>query len=122
MKQKTKKKKRVDIVGKALDDSIRLLEAELRRRRKRVAAGLPEVSKYYRIDVEFPSEHGFSYQVLFALTKEENMKKQVAKLKEAGMGGRLVFLDGTPDGQVVEQWGSVERVAEAERLEKGLDK
>jgi len=39
-------------------------------------------------------------------------------LKAIGCGGRIIHLDGTPDGAVTETWGSVARTAAAEKVEQ----
>jgi hypothetical protein len=74
--------------------------------------------KFFRVDIEFPFNESFKYVCLFEMLDEEAMKKNIQKLKVAGMGGRIALLDGTPDGKVQETWGSVERVAAAEKEEK----
>jgi len=56
------------------------------------------------------------------LSELEALEKQ-DELKVLGIGGRVVHLDGTPDGKVIATWGSIERTAAAEKIEQGaLDK
>ncbi len=82
----------------------------------------------YRVDMECSSfdltEHEMTYG--FAPyypgrsgTVDEAMARSVMdSLKRIGQGGRLVEVDGTSDGKVLETWGGVGRVSQAEEEEK----
>jgi hypothetical protein len=75
--------------------------------------------KVYRVDVEFPIDNesdGYKY-LSFHEGLETDMRKLVQKMRGVGMGGRLVLLDGTPDGNVEETWGSPARLAAARKIE-----
>jgi len=75
----------------------------------------------YRVDMETPvtgQKEGFAYAIKIAATDAQDAHGIMAELKNIGVGGRLVKLDGTPEGVVVERWGSIGRVLNAETIEK----
>lgn len=77
----------------------------------------------FRVDMESPilnPQNGTtSYTYSASSYGEETLcRNSMAELKQMGIGGRLVKMDGSPDGQVVEKWGGVGRVLEAEVVEK----
>lgn len=54
-------------------------------------------------------------------TMDEQMARSIAEsLKKIGQGGRLIELDGTPEGKVLETWGGVGRLEQAEKEIKNL--
>ena len=48
---------------------------------------------------------------------ETEAQEKADEMKAMGIGGRIIHLDGTPEGKVVSTWGSVERTAAAEKIE-----
>jgi hypothetical protein len=94
------------------------------RRKKKTKKRLPLIGsqaekKYFRIDVEFllPNSDKFKY-LQFVEAEESAAQKVVELMKRCGIGGRLFYLDGSPGGTHVDTWGSVERVASCEKLER----
>jgi hypothetical protein len=79
--------------------------------------------EFYRVDVEVPHHKPdgtteYTYTPQKSDVSEELAKEMGDGLKAMGIGGRIVHLDGTPDGKVIVIWGNVEREAEAEKIEK----
>ena len=93
------------------------------RRKKPVVAYIPPQDKF-RVDLEAPKVNqttgltNYTYVASGYAFEEAQVRRVVEELKQMGIGGRLVQLDGTPDGTVVERWGSVARVGEAEKIER----
>ena len=84
---------------------------------------MKNTNDYFRVDQEYRDGGRYLYR---KFTSEAGVREDVAKriataLQRIGIGGRLVMLDGTPDGKEVDRWGGVDRVAEAKRKEIGLD-
>lgn len=76
----------------------------------------------FSIDIEFPLVSALPIQYIYYhylanLTAEE-ADKQEKKMKDKGLGGRLSRWDGTPDGLIVRTWGSLQRVLNAQLVEK----
>lgn len=56
-------------------------------------------------------------------TGEEAMCRSIGdRLKSQGCGGRLLRLDGTPEGELVEQWASIGRLEWASAQEALVEK
>ncbi len=74
----------------------------------------------YRVDME--KLEGAAYRFIphpeAMSIDEESARALTDKLKIMGIGGRLVHLDGTPDGVVVESWAGIGRVCDATVIEK----
>lgn len=49
---------------------------------------------------------------------EEQARCRMEGMKLMGMGGRLVLMDGSPDGKIQATWGNVDRMAAAEKAER----
>ncbi len=65
----------------------------------------------YRVEVEVPL-HGeeWHYMPILVDAHEELARKFAASVKKAGVGGKLIHLNGSPDGLEVERWpGKVEK-------------
>lgn len=82
--------------------------------------------EFYRVDVEVASRvsGGVTQYTYTPCEKsqqglsEEEAHLMADEMKAIGIGGRIVHLDGTPEGKVTLTWGSVERTAAAEQIEK----
>ena len=76
---------------------------------------------YFRVDTEVPTVQkgvtNYTYTT-GAVVPEEQARNTMEGMKLMGMGGRLVHMDGTPDGKIHATWGNVDRMAAAERVEK----
>lgn len=74
------------------------------------------IDTVYRVDLEEPQvsvKSGRVWKYIYKLSlqgDEKTTEKQVQLLKSIGMGGRLVELDGSPDGKIVETWASQARL------------
>jgi len=82
-----------------------------------------EELEYYRVDQEYRVGNRYLYRNFTSELgmPEENARRISLLLQRIGLGGRLVHLDGSPHGNVVDCWGGVDRVAEAKRRERSLD-
>lgn len=92
-------------------------------RKKEVILPVAAKEEWYRVDtevprIERPGQSSYTYTEGSMFPSEEEARRTMEGMKLIGVGGRLVHLDGSPDGRVVASWGDVERMAEAERLEK----
>lgn len=83
--------------------------------------------EFYNVQIEVPSktkdgmtEYTYS-NVLEGVESLQATEKQ-EELKAMGCGGRVIHLDGTPEGAIISTWGSVERVAAAEKIEEAAAK
>jgi hypothetical protein len=82
--------------------------------------------EFYRVELEVASKAGdgtmqYTYAPYGQSSGVSETEAQTAadEMKSLGIGGRIVHLDGTPEGKVLQTWGSVERAAAAEKIEKG---
>lgn len=80
-------------------------------------------TEFYRADMEVPQVNLKTGVTEYAYTdgpaqEEVKARDSMEQLKAMGVGGRLIKLDGSPDGEVVERWGGVGRVLEASTVEK----
>lgn len=113
MKAKVIKSKRAKLLAKAS---------------KKKKAPKPEAKppEMYRVDLEltlYDKGHRFKGCQYVEYTsrkgaEEDFARSLMAHLKRNFCGGRLVLLDGTPDGHIVETWGGIGRVLEAEETER----
>jgi hypothetical protein len=82
--------------------------------------------KLYKVQLEVASKSvqtGLTEYTYADHESRESVTDAVAQemmdsMKLIGIGGRIIELDGTPEGKVCVTWGSVERTAEAEKVEK----
>jgi hypothetical protein len=81
--------------------------------------------EFYKVELEVASKAGDgTMQYTFAPygdnvgLSETEAQEKADEMKLIGVGGRIVHLDGTPEGKVTQTWGSVERAAAAEKIEK----
>jgi hypothetical protein len=75
----------------------------------------------YRVEMEQMNDSGYGFVPADPANLELEEPKAQAKadeLKMLGVGGRLILLDGTPDGTVTESWGGVGKVLAASAVEK----
>lgn len=82
--------------------------------KKKAAVAPPE--DFYRIDIEQAgpnNTHVLRTHVSFTCVDETTAREGMAACQMIGVGGRMVKLDGTPDGQLVEKWGSIGDVEQA---------
>lgn len=70
---------------------------------------------YYRVEMA----HGAVMRPhpAMACVDEETAKTGAESLKMVGVGGRLIKLDGTPDGEIVEKWSGAEEIDRAKESE-----
>lgn len=101
---------------------------EMKKKSKKKAVKKKEPPKkvlFFRVDLEIPllnsnkELEGYTWaEYTPRRGTEEQMARALAEnLKRMGAGGRLVELDGTPDGKVIETWASVGRVGAAAQVE-----
>jgi hypothetical protein len=79
------------------------------------------IEECFRVDIECP-DHTYRPHVSFACVDETTAREGVAGMQLIGIGGRLIKLDGTPDGALIEKWGGIgdiEHALETESIEKG---
>jgi hypothetical protein len=97
---------------------------------KKKVTAIAAPPEFYRVEMEVVSraaDNSIQY-TYSAITQELGMSETEAQekadeMKAMGIGGRIVHLDGTPDGHATVTWGGVERTAAAEKIEQGaLDK
>lgn len=97
--------------------------------RKKKPAPKPKVyatvkEEWYRVDTEIPSVDRKTGLTSYTYTNspppmdEQAARRVMEGMKLIGVGGRLIHLDGTPDGKLVATWGNVERMAQAEKQER----
>ena len=87
------------------------------------AIAAPE--KYYKVQLEVSSKNLATGLTEYTYTDQSKhpvsdtvAQQQMDEMKSIGVGGRIVLLDGTPDGAVQVTWGSVDRTASAEKVER----
>jgi hypothetical protein len=92
---------------------------------KKVKKTKPTSEIWFRVDLEIPllnSKKELEGYTWAEYTPRRGTDEQMAKalaenLKRMGTGGRLVELDGTPEGKIVESWAGVGRVGAAATIE-----
>ena len=121
MKKKTKKK----VVKKSARAKLMAKKKVIKKK-----APIKQIElEFYRVDIEMKHYNGTILEYYFqTFSKDGGEDLSVAEtvvrdMKELGQGGRLVLLDGTPEGKIVETWPSVTRAMELAKIEqKELDK
>lgn len=95
------------------------------RQPKKKVLAIAAKPEFYRVELEVASKAGdgttqYTYSAVTQQLEmsEEEAQKQMEEMKAMGIGGRLIHLDGTPEGKIITTWGSVERTAEAEKVER----
>jgi hypothetical protein len=94
---------------------------KVKAKKKILAVAAPEQS--FTVEVEVAQKDnagaitGYTYTQLTKVITETEARAQMQDLKLTGVGGRLIHLDGTPQGNVVERWGSAGRLVDAEKTE-----
>lgn len=84
-----------------------------------------ETDELYRLDMEISLKGsgigapitGWSWAEGRYIGDETMCRALMDNWKIAGLGGRLVRLDGTPDGEIIEQWSSIGRLEWAKAQE-----
>lgn len=120
---KTKKKVKAKGKGKTiLTPRFQPSHQKSKGKPKKVTAILAK-QEWYKVELEVASKAGDgTMQYTFADhtsgVTEEQARESADGLKAIGCGGRIIHLDGTPDGKVILTWGSVDRTAAAEKVER----
>jgi len=108
--------------GKVAAKATKKILKQAKKAKPKVYATVKE--EFYRVDTEVPmsnqrtGETTFTYTTGSEVTDEQTAHIRMEGLKMCGIGGRLVHLDGTPDGKIISVWGNVDRMAAAERRER----
>lgn len=102
-----------------------LVGRSVKPKKKKVTAVLAK-PEFYRVELEVMSraaDNTVQYTYAPFVKGHEQVEEAAANLimeemKAMGIGGRIIHLDGTPDGKITTTWGSVERTAAAEKVEQ----
>lgn len=95
-------------------------------KKKKVLAVLAK-PEFYKVELEVAHQKAdgtmeYTYSELSSSSRlgiSDTAAQELADgLKAIGCGGRIIHLDGTPDGTVTSTWGSVARTAAAEKVEQ----
>lgn len=60
--------------------------------------------------------------VAYADTDEQTAREGVESLKMIGVGGRLIKLNGTPEGELIEKWAGAAEIDQAKESEVAQQK
>lgn len=92
-------------------------------------AAIAEPEKLYKVQMEVSSKNLQTGLTQYAYTDHQvpqskgpvndiRAQEIMEEMKAIGVGGRIILLDGSPEGIEQVKWGGVERTAEAEKVEK----
>lgn len=121
-------------IKKKIKKPVKSARAKLMAKKKIIKKKLitkEPVQEYYKVDVEVKHTDGdgkvlqYYYKEMSSRGGEEGSAADliVTDLKRLGQGGRLILLDGTPEGKIIETWPSVTRALEIAAIEnKELEK